>query len=125
MAHILVVDDEVDFLPLLDLALRRAGHEVTQAESGEQALQQMAAHHFDLLIVDNLMPQMTGLQLLERMRAAGNRTPAVVMTAFAEVDNVVEAMHLGVEDFLVKPFAISSAFISTVNRCLQISRSGP
>ena len=119
MAHVLVVDDEVDFLPLLTTVLARAGHEVVQATSAGQALDQIATTPFDLLIVDNWMPGMTGIEMLREARLRGDRTPAIVMTAYAEVENVVDAMRLGVKEFLLKPFEINRRFVSTVNRCMQ------
>ncbi len=117
MARILLIDDEPEFLNLLALVLKRAGHQVIRAESGRAALQLIAAQPFDLLVVDNWMPGMTGLEFLRRLRANGDGTPSIVITAYAEIDNVVDAMRLGVKDFLVKPFELNGLFVSAVNRC--------
>jgi len=98
--------------------LGEAGHQVTSALSGAEALALVQNQPFDLLLIDNRLPGLSGLEFLERFRAAGQQTPVIIMTAYAEVPVVVEAMHLGAVDFLVKPFGIET-ILPLVERCLR------
>ena len=118
MGHILVLEDEAGFQTLLTDILGEAGHQVTSALSGAEALALVQNQPFDLLLIDNRLPGLSGLEFLERFRAAGKQTPVIIMTAYAEVPVVVEAMHLGAVDFLVKPFGIET-ILPLVERCLR------
>jgi len=118
MGRILVLEDEAGFQTLLADILGEAGHQVTSALSGAEALALVQNQPFDLLLIDNRLPGLSGLEFLERFRAAGQQTPVIIMTAYAEVPVVVEAMHLGAVDFLVKPFGIET-ILPLVERCLR------
>lgn len=101
-AHILVVDDERNVRLMYRTALESA-YQVDEAESGQKALELFVAHQYDLAILDLRMPEMTGLELLEKMHDGNVNTPAVIITAFGDVPNAVNAMKLGAIDFLQKP----------------------
>ena len=108
-SSILLVDDEEKILKRLGRALRDEGHDVVEAMSIREAQRHLSAQSFDLLVVDNVMPGMTGLELVREM--AGTMTPAerpqiVMMTAHGTTQLVREAFKLGVEDFLEKPFEV-------------------
>ncbi len=118
MSRILVLEDEPGFQQLLAEVLGEAGHEVLAATSGQQALDLVEQQRPDLLLVDNRMPGLWGMEFLKRYREAGNEQPAIIMTAYADVPVVVDAMRLGAADFLVKPFGID-ALMPLVDRYLQ------
>jgi len=106
---ILLVDDEEKILKRLGRALRDEGHDVVEAASARDAQKQLAQRAFDLFVVDNVMPGMTGLELLRDVFAAlpePERPQVVMMTAHGSTQIVREAFKLGVEDFLEKPFEV-------------------
>ncbi|UCF68238.1 MAG: sigma-54-dependent Fis family transcriptional regulator [Acidobacteriota bacterium] len=102
--RLLVVDDESHQLEMLAGILSRAGYEVETASDGEQAIALLERARFDLLLTDQRMPQIDGLELLERARALEEGLPVVLMTAYGSVSNAVAAMKRGASDYLTKPF---------------------
>jgi two-component system response regulator AtoC len=121
---ILLVDDEEKILKTLGRVLRGEGHEVVEARRGEEARDALARRAFDLVLVDNLMPGMTGLDLIREMAAGmpdSERPQMVLMTAHASVQNAVEAMKLGAIDYLQKPFEIDELLV-VVGRALEHER---
>jgi DNA-binding NtrC family response regulator len=120
---ILLVDDEEKILKTLGRALRADGHEVTEARSGDQAIDLLGRRPFDLLVLDNVMPGMTGLELIRRIsrEADADRPQIVMMTAHANVENAVEAMKLGALDYLQKPFEIDE-LLALAARALEHHR---
>ena len=103
---LLVVDDIEDHRALLIARLGRLGYtDVTEADNGRKALELMDARAFDLVLLDVMMPEMNGYQVLERLRADGRLThlPVIVVSALAEMDSVVRCIELGAEDYLTKP----------------------
>ncbi|HEY7190449.1 MAG TPA: sigma-54 dependent transcriptional regulator [Vicinamibacterales bacterium] len=105
---ILLADDEEKILKRLGRALRDEGHEVVEASSAREAQRQIGERPFDLLVVDNLMPGMTGLELIRELSATpeSERPQIVMMTAHGSTQIVREAFKLGIEDFLEKPFEV-------------------
>ena len=101
--RILVVDDDVDGLEVLRTRLAHAGFEVETAESAEQALSCVSAFAPGLVVTDVRMSGMTGLELLEKIRATMDHVEVVVMTAHDDMETAVTAMKAGAFDFLVKP----------------------
>ncbi len=100
----MVVDDELIVRESLSAWLEKEGAVVDRAESGEQAVDLMEEHFYDILFVDIKMPGMGGFGLLERVRKNFPTTVVVIITAYGTVEHAVEAMKLGANDFLVKPF---------------------
>jgi DNA-binding response OmpR family regulator len=101
--QILVVDDEPNVRLNYRVALETESFTVREANCGARALEQFAAHHFDLAILDMRMPGMDGLDLLAEMRKEGIDTPAVIITAYGDILHAMRAMKLGAIDFLKKP----------------------
>jgi DNA-binding NtrC family response regulator len=101
--RILVVDDDVDGLEVLKTRLAHAGYDVETAESAEKALAKVKAFDPGLIVTDVRMPGMSGLELLERVRASMAGVEVVVMTAHDDMQTAVAAMKSGAFDFLVKP----------------------
>ncbi len=118
---ILVVDDEEKIRKTLGQALRADGHEVVEAPSARVALRLLGERSIDVLLVDNLMPDMTGLELIREIAAStadGDRPQILIMTAYATVERAIEAMKLGALDFLQKPFEIDELLV-VVRRALD------
>ena len=103
---ILVVDDNGTGRDLLCRKLSRDGYSVTAAESGRHALELLAHTHFDLMLLDVLMPDMDGFEVLRHLRDAGNlgRTPVIMTSAMDEIQSAARCIELGAEDYLTKPF---------------------
>jgi two-component system, OmpR family, response regulator MprA len=106
MAHILVVDDEPAVRRALERALRLDKHEVELAIDGEEALDRLAERPADAVILDVMMPGVDGLEVCRRMRAAGDKTPVLMLTARDAIDDRVLGLDVGADDYLVKPFAL-------------------
>jgi two-component system response regulator MprA len=106
MAHILVVDDEPAVRRALERALRLDQYEVELAIDGEEALDRLAEHPADAVILDVMMPGVDGLEVCRRMRAAGDKTPILMLTARDAIDDRVLGLDVGADDYLVKPFAL-------------------
>jgi two-component system, NtrC family, response regulator len=104
MATVLVVDDEKNYLIVLEDLLEDEGYRVVTASSGLEALEQLRNTPVDTVLSDIKMPGMTGIELLERIGGMDPDLPVILMTAFAEVDQAVEAMKKGALDHIQKPF---------------------
>ena len=121
---ILLVDDEEKILKALGRALRDAGHAVVETTSPRHAQRLLAERPFDVLIVDNMMPELTGLDLIREFVATtpeGERPQILMMTAHATVESALEAMKLGALDYLQKPFEIDELLV-VVQRALEHQR---
>lgn len=104
--RLLVVDDNEDNRDMLARRLRRRGYEVTTAESGALALDMISsALHFDAVLLDVMMPDITGLEVLAKLRTRFNKEqlPVVMATARSDSEDVVEALRLGANDYVTKP----------------------
>jgi DNA-binding NtrC family response regulator len=113
MGAILLVDDETKILNALAGALRQDGHEVVATTNPREAQRLLSQRMFDLLVIDNLMPELTGLDLVRELSAApgAERPQVVMMTAHATIESAIEAMRLGAFDYLQKPFEIDELLV--------------
>jgi DNA-binding NtrC family response regulator len=121
---ILLVDDEAKIRNALAQAIREEGHEVLATESPREAQQLLGRRFFDVLIVDNLMPELNGIDLIRELVSstpATERPQIVMMTAHATIESAIEAMKLGAFDYLQKPFEIDELLV-TVKRALDDQR---
>ena len=103
MGKILLCDDEESLCRSLGRILRAAGHEVV-AQSGDEGLISLRRDHFDLILTDIRMPEVTGFDILAAARLHAPGTPVIAMSGSAEIPDAVRAMHAGARDFLIKPF---------------------
>ncbi|MGD0167138.1 MAG: response regulator transcription factor [Gaiellaceae bacterium] len=103
---ILVVDDEQPLRDALERALKIERYDVETAESGVLALERMKSgdHDIDAIVLDVLMPGVDGLEVCRRMRAAGDKTPVLMLTARVEVEDRVAGLDAGADDYVTKPF---------------------
>jgi DNA-binding NtrC family response regulator len=104
---VLFVDDERSLQEFMRTELPRLGHDVIVCPNGTTALQAIAAHTFDIAILDIRMPDMTGIDVLQRLKHVAPDTDAVMMTGYASEDSMVQAMRLGACDYLRKPCKMS------------------
>ncbi len=105
MATILIADDDPKLLKMLQRTLAYEGFRVLSATTGAEALNQVQAHRPDVVVLDWLMPGLDGLGVLERLRAAGDQTLVLMLTARDAVEHRVAGLESGADDYLVKPFA--------------------
>ena len=110
-ARILVVDDEHSVRWAFEKALQKCGYEVRLAETGAKGLKLFEEFNPDLTLVDIRMPEMDGLQVLERIRSIDSDAQVIVMTAYTDMETTVNAMKLGAYDFLSKPFNIDECLL--------------
>jgi two-component system response regulator MprA len=120
--RILVVDDEPSVRDALDRALRMDGYKVHLAADGREALDALAHQAPDAIVLDVLMPEPNGIEVCRRLRAAGDRTPVLVLTARDAVPDRVRGLDAGADDYLVKPFALEE-LLARLRALLR--RSGP
>jgi two-component system response regulator MprA len=104
--EILVVDDEPAVRDSLERALKLEGYQVELAADGSEAMSALADHQPDAVVLDLMMPRVDGLEVCRRMRAGGDRTPVLVLTARDTVSDRVKGLDAGADDYLVKPFAL-------------------
>ncbi|HEY5075718.1 MAG TPA: response regulator transcription factor [Pyrinomonadaceae bacterium] len=103
--RLMIVDDNVEMRTLLAEYFRRLGFEVAEKESGAAALQTVTTDSFDCFILDVSMPEMSGLELLRKLRDRGIDTPALFLTAHDMLDDKVAGFEAGADDYLAKPFS--------------------
>jgi DNA-binding NtrC family response regulator len=101
---VLVVDDEEQVRTFLVELLGSSGYQVRCASSGSQALEMLAAGSFDVVLMDVMMPELSGLEVLRRYRASGGNAPVIVLSALSGAEDAMRAMKLGASDYLSKPF---------------------
>ena len=118
---ILIVEDERKTRAYLRKGFEEAGFTVDAVERGEDALQVIADSHHDLIILDVMLPGLDGWAIVSGMRAGGDETPVLMLTARDQVQDRVRGLELGADDYLVKPFAFSELLA----RVRTVLRRGP
>lgn len=101
---VLLAEDEKRMNRALCEIMRREGYEVTPVENGEDALYELESGVYDLCVLDVMMPGMNGFDVAKKARKEGNRTPILMLTAKGELDDKVEGLDSGADDYLTKPF---------------------
>jgi two-component system OmpR family response regulator len=104
--HILVAEDDQVLADALTRALKQAGYTVDQLAIGSEVDAALNTHEFDLLILDLGLPKLGGLEILRRLRARGSHLPVLILTAADSVEQRVQGLDLGADDFMAKPFAL-------------------
>ena len=108
--HILVIEDELRLAKVIGQALREEGHVVELAHDGEDGYDLASTGAYDVLVVDWMLPKMTGVALSRRLRSAKVATPILMLTARDAIEDRVEGLDAGADDYLVKPFALDELF---------------
>ncbi|MCX8477136.1 MAG: response regulator [Sphingomonas sp.] len=118
MAHILVADDDDLLGELLRFKLEGAGHRVTIIGDGRSALEAAQSDAYDLMVLDAMMPVLSGPEVLSALGQRGSRLPVVMLTARKGQDDVLDALSSGARDYLTKPF-IPDELVARVNAILR------
>ena len=105
--RILLVEDDHQMADYLRKALAEVGAVVDRAAEGREGLLMAASGDYDVLILDRMLPGLDGLGIVRTLRASGNRTPVLFLSALGDVDDRVEGLRAGGDDYLIKPFAFS------------------
>ncbi|QQU85156.1 response regulator transcription factor [Corynebacterium riegelii] len=124
LMKILVVDDEQAVRESLKRSLRFNGYDVEQAEDGEKALEAIAMHRPDLVILDVMMPKLDGLGVCRILREQGDHTPVLMLTARDDVADRVGGLDAGADDYLPKPFALEE-LMARIRSLLRRTREKP
>jgi two-component system response regulator PilR (NtrC family) len=119
--RILIVDDEEVLRDVLDVLLRREGFETLTAASGEEALNVLESEEVDLVVLDVMLPGISGIDTLRAIRISNPALPVIVITAFSSIDGAIEAMKYGAFHYIPKPFK-NEEVILTVNKALEQRR---
>ncbi|MFD3872713.1 response regulator transcription factor [Streptomyces sp. NPDC058623] len=122
--RILVVDDEPEVRAAVEDGLSVEGYEVRGAADGLAALSRVATWEPDAVVLDVMMPVLDGLAVCRRLRALGDRTPVLVLTALDSVSERVDGLEAGADDYLVKPFALDE-LVARVRALLRRASPGP
>ncbi len=104
--HVLLVEDDQALADYIHSQLEGAGHECVHCADGESGQEAARSQRFDVWIIDRMLPGKDGLSLLQSRRQEGDETPALVLSALGEVDDRVQGLQSGADDYLVKPFAM-------------------
>ncbi|OCL17830.1 sigma-54-dependent transcriptional regulator [Gilliamella sp. wkB171] len=119
---ILIVEDELNLRKLLSLLLSEQQYQVVEASNSEEAIAIIKQQHIDLILLDNRLPKMSGLEALKIIKAINPDIYVILMTAYASVDTAVEALKLGAYDYIVKPFDLDE-LKALIHRTLEFSQA--
>src|SRR3954447_23181502 len=119
---ILVVEDEEKILRLLEIELEYEGYEVGKAMDGIQALERYRSQKWDLILLDVMLPGISGIELLRRIRAHDVTTPVILLTAKSSVEDKVSGLDLGANDYITKPFQIEE-LLARIRAALRMKPS--
>ncbi|MDO8901455.1 MAG: response regulator transcription factor [Phenylobacterium sp.] len=105
--RILIVEDDLEAAAVMARGLTESGHDCVSAADGEAGLDQARQGEFDVMIVDRMMPKMDGVTLVETLRREGDQTPVLFLSALGEINDRVDGLKAGGDDYLVKPYAFA------------------
>ncbi len=103
----LIIEDDIETANYIAKGLKEHGHVVDQANDGKDGLFMALENDYDILILDRMLPALDGLSILKTLRSSGRKTPVIILSALGEVDDRVQGLKAGGDDYLVKPFAFS------------------
>ncbi|OHB82006.1 MAG: DNA-binding response regulator [Planctomycetes bacterium RBG_16_64_10] len=118
MARLLLVEDEAKVRRSLQKGLEEEGYEVVAVDNGNDGRHQASTQPFDCLILDLMLPGRDGLEILQRVRAAGRQTPTIILTARGAIEDRVRGLDAGADDYLPKPFAFAE-LLARIRVCLR------
>jgi two-component system OmpR family response regulator len=105
--RILVIEDNQEVSAYISKGMKEVGHNIDTADNGKDGLFLATTENYDAIIVDRMLPELDGLKVIKTLRGAGNTTPALILSALGDVDDRVEGLRSGGDDYLVKPFAFA------------------
>jgi two-component system phosphate regulon response regulator OmpR len=121
-SHILIIDDDDGIRELLKKYLSKNSFLVSSASSANKARKLMEKYIFDILIVDNMMPKESGIEFLQKLRQGGNTAPAIMLTALGEIENKIEGLTSGADDYMCKPFEPMELILRIRNILKRVQR---
>ncbi len=121
---LLLVEDDRVLGKAIERGLSDAGHQCTWVRSGQKGLEEASSQRFDAVILDLLLPDLAGFDVMRQVRAAGVRTPVLMLTALGAVEDRVSGLNAGADDYLVKPFAFPE-LIARLEAIVRRSTSRP
>jgi two-component system alkaline phosphatase synthesis response regulator PhoP len=123
---ILIVDDEVDLLELIEYNLKKAGYNVLKAENGPEGLRLARKHHPDLILLDIMMPRMTGFEVVAQLREDTDlkHVPVLFLTARSDEETEVHGLEVGADDFLPKPIS-TAKLVARIKTALRRAGDAP
>jgi len=120
--RILIVDDEIDMLELLELIITdRTDYEVVTTNNPLEVTELLKQQPFDLLITDLRMPDVDGIELIERVKQVDDQLPFIIITAYGTIESAVEAMRKGAFDYITKPFR-QEQILLTIDKVMKWRR---
>lgn len=122
--RILLVEDEENIREAVKLNLELDGYEVVIAEDGKKAMSRFHGEHFDLIVLDVMMPELDGFQVCEQIRLTNTDVPILMLTAKAEAEDRVMGLKKGANDYLPKPFNLEE-FLLRVKNLIQLTSKSP
>ena len=122
MYHILIIDDDDRIRNLLEKYLIKNNFVVSTASNTNEARDMIQKYIFDLMIVDNMMPNESGIEFLHKIRQNNNNTPAIMLTALGEIENRIEGLSAGADDYLSKPFEPKELVLRINNILKRVNR---
>ena len=105
--HVLIIEDDKEVAAYIAKGLNESGYVVDTAHTGTEGLNMALSGQYDLLVVDRMLPKLDGLSIIQKVRENGNSVPVLILSALGEVDDRVEGLAAGGDDYLVKPYAFS------------------
>jgi two-component system OmpR family response regulator len=105
--RILLIEDDKDAAELIIGGLKKHGHATDHAVEGQEGLKLASSGKYDVMVIDRMLPGLDGLSIIKMLRATGSLMPAIFLTTMAGIDERVEGLNAGADDYLVKPFALS------------------
>ena len=115
MPKVLIIDDEQQIRRVIELQLTKKGHETTVCKNGQEAIEVLSKENFDLVLTDLQMPMVTGIELLEHIKANKINVQTIVMTAYGSIETAVKAIKLGASDYLTKPLQLAELLVKVEN----------
>jgi len=122
--RILLVEDEENIRKGIQLNLELDGYEVVVAEDGKKAMSRFQSEHFDLIVLDIMLPELDGLQVCEQIRLTNTKVPILMLTARGEAQDRIEGLKKGADDYLPKPFVLEE-FLLRVNNLIKRTSTAP
>jgi two-component system OmpR family response regulator len=123
--RILLIEDDAEAAAYMAKGLREAGHAVDHAASGPDGLFMATSERYDVMIVDRMLPGLDGLAVIQAIRAAGNATPVLILSALGKVDDRVRGLKAGGDDYLVKPYAFAELMARIEALSRRVSTAQP
>jgi len=105
--NILLIEDEAKFAKILKKGLQQSGYEIDLAADGEEGYEKVRSNNYDLILLDLMLPKMSGLDLIPKIRECKPTIPIIAVTAKSSVDDRVQGLNLGCDDYLPKPFSFA------------------